>query len=181
MIYNWFFTFWISTQCSSLPSLRDLEMTVCMCMYMCIMFVLKNLHLLSCLSQAIGEVSLFNILHDLASFHFFPLWFLKSQWVGFFACLSPVYHRFENPVWPPVRSLTSARPLGVQRHLQALQKALSWEHFTLSLMYWSEAGGGEPCGAAGKAVPSKGASRQMDPPSCRGPRVWPGGKWELPH
>lgn len=97
MIYNWFFTFWISTQCSSLPSLRDLEMTVCMCMYMCIMFVLKNLHLLSCLSQAIGEVSLFNILHDLASFHFFPPMILKKPASGVFCVPLPSL----PPLWKP--------------------------------------------------------------------------------
>lgn len=52
---------------------------VCACM--CVTFALKNLHLFSHLSKKIGKVSLFIILHDLASHSSFLLWFSRRQCV----------------------------------------------------------------------------------------------------
>ena len=132
------------------------------------------------------EKSFFLIFMILPLSSFSPLILKKA--VSVFACLSPLHHHFENPVCPSVLNVTPARPPNIERHLQAPQKTLSWEYFTLCLMRllwelsrWSEAGSGEPCRAAGRAASSEAASRRMDTASCGGPRVWWGGKWGLHH
>lgn len=59
----------------------------CVCACMCVTFALENLHLFSHLSQKIGKVPLFIILHDFSPHSSFPLWLSKRQWV--FLCTSP--------------------------------------------------------------------------------------------
>lgn len=189
MIYSRFSTFWISTQCSSLPSLRDLEMTVCMCMYVQWLFSKNFICFLAFHRQL--EKTLFLVLSMILPLSSFSPYGSQKASECFCASLPTL-----PPVWKP--SLPScaepdlfnspACPLNVQRHLQAPWKTLSWAHFMLSLMCslwqlpcWCEVGGGEPRGAAGRAALSAAASGQMDPALRRGPRVWRGGKWGLHH
>lgn len=150
MIYNWFSTFWISTQCSSLPSLQDLEMRVCMCMYVCVMFVLENPHLLSLLLETTGKSLSLSILHILTLSSFFPLYLKKP--VNIFTSFSQLYPHIENPVhtsvwsWPFKFHSTASEHTETSKHhgkpclLNIFTLSVIHLLWKLTLLVWGEGG-----------------------------------------
>lgn len=108
------------------------------------------------------EKSLFLVFFMILTLSSFPPYDSQKARECFYMLL-PASPPLIKTVCPSVLSMTLARPLDVQIHLQAPWKALSWEHFTLSLIgllwklyHWSEAEGGETYGAVGRAAQMSG-------------------------